>query len=220
MTLMECAMNSPLARYLRDFGAEAAPAEVHLDMPSHMEIVSDFPALESFVEEIDVEAERKQAYDEGYSAATESMTAQNAEAIAELQQKHDAELEAQKEQFEGGMADYLAKALPELSDRITSELVDAAARLMLPLIKEQVDRKAVDDLAEQLKPVLAKEILEQIRVSGPEHLCALLQEKLEEGGSTIEFSHSEGPDLRVEIGDTLLVTRLSVFAADLEKVLA
>jgi hypothetical protein len=220
MTLMECVMNSPLARYLRDFGAEAAPAEVLFETPSHVDIAPEFPALESFVEQVDLEAERQQAYDEGYSAATESMAAANAEALAELQQKHEAEIEAQREHFEGGLADYLAKALPELSIRISGELADAATRLLMPVIKQELEQKAVEELAEQLKPTLAKEVLEQIRVMGPDRLCDLLREKLEEAGNAIEFSPSEGPDLRVEIGDSLLVTRLSVFAADLERVLA
>jgi hypothetical protein len=220
MTLMECVMNSPLARYLRDFGAEAAPAEVLFETPSHVEITPDFPALESFVEKVDVEAERQQAYDEGYSAATESMTAAHAEAVAELQQKHEAEIEAQREQFEGGLADYLAKALPELSNQISAELADATTRLLMPVIKQELDRKAVEELAEQLKPMLAKEVLEQIRVTGPERLCDLLRVKLEEAGTAIEFIPSEAPDLRVEMGDSLLVTRLSSFAADLERIVA
>lgn len=213
-------MNSPLARYLRDFGAEAAPAEVLFETASHLEIASDFPALEPFVEQVDLEAERQQAFDEGHSSATETMTAQNAEALAELQQQHEAEMEAQREKFEGDLADYLAKALPELSDRVSAELADAALRLLLPLIGEQLDRAAVEELAVQLKPTLAKEVIEQIKVSGPERLCNILRAKLEETEIHIELAHSEGPDLRVEIGDTILVTRLAAFAADLERVLA
>ncbi|TDK35099.1 hypothetical protein E2F50_12580 [Rhizobium deserti] len=213
-------MNSPLAKYLRDFGAEAAPVEVLFETSSHVDMAPDFPALESFVEQIDLEAERQQAYDEGYSTATESLTAVHAEALAELQQTHEAEIEAQREQFEGGLADYLAKALPELANQISAELADATTRLLMPVIKQELDRKAVEELAEQLKPMLAKEVLEQIRVTGPERLCDLLREKLEEAGAAIEFNPSEAPDLRVEMGDSLLVTRLSAFAAELERVLA
>ncbi|RWX77017.1 hypothetical protein EPK99_15255 [Neorhizobium lilium] len=213
-------MNSPLARYLRDFGAESMPAAVHFEAPPLVEVESHFPAIEPFVEQVDLEAERRQAHDEGFKAASEQMTAEHAEALAELQQKHEAELEMQRQEFEGGIADYLAKALPELFDRLTSDLADATVRLLAPILKEQFDRQAVEELAEQLKPELAKEVLEQIKVSGPEHLCDLLRDKLEEAGSTIEFHPTEGTDLRVEMGDTLLVTRLSAFAADLERVLA
>jgi hypothetical protein len=36
----------------------------------------------------------------------------------------------------------------------------------------------------------------------------------------VSFVHTDDTDIRVEIGDSLLVTRLSAFAADLERVLA
>ena len=219
-TLMECVMNSPLARYLRDFGAEPVPAVVHVEAPMFFDAVSDVSALEEFVEQVDLEAERQQAYDEGFKAATEQMTAQNAEALAQLQQTHETEMEAHRLEFEGGVADYLAKALPELTERISTELADALVHLLAPLLKEELDRQAVDELAQQLKPELAREVLDQIRVFGPRHLCDLLRDKLEQAGEIIDFQPSESADLRVEMGDTLLVTRLSAFAAGLERVLA
>ena len=213
-------MNSPLARYLRDFGAEPVPAVVHVEVPLSFDTVSEFPALEQFVEQVDLQAERQQAYDEGFKAATEQLAAQNAEALAELQQQHATEMEAQRLEFEGGVADYLATALPELSARISTELADAVVHLLAPVLTEELDRQAVDELAAQLKPALAREVLDQIRVSGPRHLCDMLRDKLEEAGEIIDFQPSESADLRVEMGDTLLVTRLSAFAADLERVLA
>lgn len=215
-------MNSPLARYLRDFGAEKVltPAEVHFEAPSSSDAFDDFPAIEHVVEQVDVEAERQQAREEGARQATEELTAQHAEAIAELQQKHADELEAQRQEFEGGLADYLAKALPELTDRLAAELTEAALRLFAPIVKEELDRQALNELAATLRTELAKETLEQIQVSGPERLCDLLRDRLEEAGATIEFQHTEGADVRVEMGDSLLVTRLSAFTADLERVLA
>lgn len=213
-------MNSPLARYLRDFGAESTPADVHFEAPAPVAVMPDLPALDEVAEPVDLEAERRQAYDEGFTAATDQLTAEHAEALAELQKKHAEEMDAQRQAFEGGLADYLAQALPELSTRISSELVDATLRLLAPLLKQQADRQAVEELADELKQTLAKDVLEQIHVTGPEHLCDLLRDRLEEAGERVEFHHSEGSDLKVEIGDSLLVTRLSAFAADLEKVLA
>jgi hypothetical protein len=213
-------MNSSLARYLRDFGAESAPAAVHFEAPPPVEIEPDFPAVEHAVVQVDLEVERQIAYDEGFQAATEQLAADHAAALAELQEKHAADMEAQREEFEGGVADYLAKALPELTERVSAELAEAAIRLLAPILKSQMDREAVTELAEQMKPFLAKETLEQIQVHGPEHLCDLLREKLEDAAGAVECHLSDGPDVRVELGDTLLVTRLSAFAADLERVLA
>lgn len=213
-------MNSPLARYLRDFGAESTPAAVHVEAPAPLQIETDFPAFEEVVVTVDIDAERRQAYDDGFKAATEQMAADHAQAIEHLEQKHSAELEAQRQEFEGGVADYLAKALPELTERISGELADAAVNLLAPILKDELARQAVSELADQMKPFLARETLEQIRVSGPENLCDLLRERLEEVDGAVEFVTSEEADLRVELGDTLLVTRLSAFTADLERVLA
>jgi hypothetical protein len=184
-----------------------------------MPLVLDLPALAAPVETVDVEAERQDAYNEGHRAATEALTAQHADELAALKDQHAAEMEAQREQLEGGIADYLAKALPELAQRVSTELADAAAGIFLPLIKEQVARRAMSDLADEMKPMLAKGILGQMKVSGPDHLCDLLRTQLGEAGDDVEFAHADMADLRVEIGDSLLVTRLSVFAEDVEKVL-
>lgn len=218
-------MNSPLSRYLRDFAAESAPvATMPLDVSLPLHLPSEMPALDMFEAHVDLEAERQQAhdlaYDEGRQAAEAAMAAKHAEELAALQEKHAAEMETQRQQFEGGVADYLAKALPELADRVAAELADSAARLFLPMLRNQAERSTVEDLATQLKQALSKEIVEQIRVTGPAHLCDLLRDQLQERGDAIEFTPSDSGDVRVEIGDSLLVTRLSAFSAELEKVLA
>lgn len=220
-------MSSPLARYLRDFGAEAAPAQMHLNIPVFAEEPAEPAAMLTFDEPVDLEAERQAvhdlAYNEGHQAATEALTTQHAEELANLKEQHEAELAAQKDQFEGGLADYLAKALPELSERISQELSEAAARLFIPLLREKADQAAVEELAAQLRSALAVEIREQVKISGPAHLCDMLRDQLGEQGVEFIFEPSDAPnvyDLRVEIGDSLLVTRLSAFAADLERVLA
>eukprot|EP00913_Durusdinium_trenchii_P026937 g25272.t1 len=191
-------------QYLRDFSAEAAPAEVHFDASPDVPLVSDFPMIEAFEPQIDMEAERRQAYEEGHKAAVDSLTAQHAEAIAALQEKNAAELDAQRQQFEGGIADYLAKALPDMSTRVAGELLDAAARLFAPILKTEAERQAVDDLAQRIRSALAREIIEQIKVTGPERLCLLLRDQLQEQGEVLEFNHFEGTDVRVEIGESLL----------------
>jgi restriction endonuclease Mrr len=180
------------------------------------------PALESFAQtaEVDLEAERREAYDEGHQAATEAMMAQHAEALEAMKEQHAKDIEQQRLQFEDGLADYLSKALPDLALRVSTELSEATVRVLSPLVKEQVMRGAVHELVEELKPTLAKEILEQVTVFGPAYLCDLLKSQLEERGDGVSFVHTEDTDIRVEIGDSLLVTRLSAFAADLERVLA
>lgn len=215
-------MNSPLARYLRDFGAEAALLAAPIETPSHFASPAEMPALESFAQtvEVDLEAERREAYDEGHLAATQSLTAKHAEDLEALKEQHAQEIEQQRLQFEDGLADYLSKALPDLASRLSAELSEATARVLSPLLKEQVMRGAINELVEELKPTLAKEILEQITVFGPVHLCDLLKAQLEEKGDAVSFVHTDDTDIRVEIGDSLLVTRLSAFAADLERVLA
>src|SRR5262245_29104799 len=89
-------MNAMIAKYLKDF---STPAPVELTGGGILESLSgssfedlDFP--EEPVVQVDIEAERRSAYEEGFQAATAALESQHAEEIIALREAHVAELEA------------------------------------------------------------------------------------------------------------------------------
>lgn len=213
-------MSSPLARYLRDFAAEAAPpAELAQVIPT---LAFDLPEpvfAEPEPEPINPEDIRREAHEGGRREATETLEAKHAEEIEALKAAHATELEAERQRIEADHAASLAAILADIPQRISEQLSEASVRLFAPLLRSQAERQAMDEMAKRLVPVLASEVGEQIRVIGPVRLCDMLRDRLDGAARDVQFEPSDDADLRVEIGDTLMVSRLAEFAADLEKVL-
>jgi len=205
-----------LSRYLKDFSAEPVPPPHAADMA----FAEQAEFIESPVEPpVDVEAERRAAYAEGHEAAT-----------LELSQKHQAELEAMAESFRAEMdalrtsyeeqaAEKIAADMTRIATTLGQAISSETAAVLAPIMTETLTAKAVADLADLVRAAILDGGAGPISVSGPRHLFEILLKRLGDDGASLRHVEAQDIDLTVTIGESVLVTRMSAWAASLKEIL-
>ncbi|MBW8283174.1 MAG: GTPase [Rhizobium sp.] len=217
-------MSMPLAHYLKDFSAPSGT-------PSGV-IGGDFASLddagfdtgfsgisEPEPEPIDLEAERREAYAQGHEAATAELGERHAAELQALRTAHDEAMAALEARLMGEAARRLAEGLERTTAEIALAISEHAAEALSPFLSREVAAKAVADLAELLRSAIVDGEAGTITVKGPRALFELLLAHLPEQQGRLRHVEDEDLDLSVEIEGTVLVTRISAFAASLKKVL-
>lgn len=149
---------------------------------------------------------------------------------ARLREEHSAEISAlhgrhagemaeamQKLGFEAGAA--MAASLAAAEDRILKLATDSVARLLGPILAEDVARRSVESLAQAIRESLADRDAIRIRVRGPRPLFDGLAAALGERAADAQFEEQPGVDLSVSVGDMLYETRLGEWSAGLAEAL-
>lgn len=215
-------MSMPLAHYLKDFSAPSGT-------PSGV-IGNDFASLDDTgfdsefsatpePEPIDLEAERREAYAQGHEAATAELGARHAAELLALRAAHDEALAALEARLMGETARRLAEALERTSADIALAVSEHAAEALSPFLSQEVAAKAVADLAALLRAAITDGEAGTITLKGPRALFDLLLAHLPEAQAGLRHVEDDDLDLSAEIEGTVLVTRISAFAASLKKVL-
>jgi hypothetical protein len=211
-------MSAALAHYLKDFSAavQSAPPPEYAFSDSDF----DMPALPEPDDIVDLAAEKQQSYDEGHAAAAQALEAAHADALEVLAAAHRDEIEALRVRYQVEIAERLTAAIREMTARIADTVVDATAQALVPILSEETARTAVAELGSLIRAQIAEGHAGKVKVRGPRDLFDLLSAGLDEHTDCLEFEASDDIDLTAELGDTVLLTRLSVFAESLERVMA
>lgn len=217
-------MSMPLAHYLKDFSAPSGT-------PSGV-LGGDFASLddsgfdmglsgisEPGPEPIDVEAERREAYAQGHEAATAELGETHAAELLALRTAHDEEMAALEARLMGETAKRLAGGLDRTMAEIALAISEHAAEALSPFLSQELAAKAVADLAALLRAAIADGEAGTVTVKGPRALFDLLLTHLPEQQGRLRHVEDQDLDLSAEIDGTVLVTRISAFAASLKKVL-
>ena len=212
-------MTASIARYLRDFGEPqpAAPPTLGEDFGAGFpDEIASFPAV--LEEPVDIEAERAEAYAKGHEAASEELQRQWAEEREQLLATHATELLALREELEVQAAAAIETRLREIAGATAEAVGSQTARMLAPLLDEALAGKAVAELAELVRAAALEGEVGTLTVRGPAGLYEKLKSAL---GEAIPLRHVEAPDLDItlDIGETVLVTRMSAWASSLKKVL-
>lgn len=210
-------MSIMLSRYLKDFG-EPSPSAPIIDVDDFAaETASAFADLPQ-EPEIDVEAERREAYSEGFAAATVELTEKyegEAQAAAEA---HVRELEELKLRYEIEAAAVIASRIRDMAEEIATLVSEVTAAAITPIMTEALAKKATENLAVLLREAILDGAVAPIVVRGPAKLFDILKDELAEHAALVRHHEADDIDLAAEIGETVLVTRISAWAASLKKV--
>ena len=210
----------PVAPFLSEFGG-AAPAR--RDAPfapfgSEAGAAGKSARAGSMVDR--VEAARASGFASGEAAATAALEA----TVAGLGEQHALELAAAREAWVRGEADNLAHQLAAGLRDLETRIADATARVLAPLLRAEVVRQAITDLNSELARLLANAADVSLSISGPEDLLQALRVQLADqlAGKTVsvDYRQSEEPDVRIVAGQTVLETRLGVWAAKIGEAFA
>jgi len=207
-----------LSRYLKDFSAEQAPISDISDMV--FAGPTEFP--ESTAEPpIDVEAERRAAYAEGHDAATQELSQKHQAELDAMSESLRAEADALRARYEVQAAERIAADMTRIATMLGQAISAEAAAVLAPIMTETLTTKAVADLADLVRAAILDGSAGPISVSGPRHLFEALQANLGEEAALLRHVEAQDVDLdlTVTIGESVLVTRMSAWAASLKEIL-
>lgn len=212
-------MSRTLSRYLKDFGAEPAPAAAILpSMP--FEDTMDYAEMAEAPVLVDVAAERREAYAEGHEAATLSLTEAHQAELEAVRAAYQAELEALKEKFETQSIARIASDLQHIATTIGLSVSSEAAKALSPIMTEALTTNAIDELATLVSASILDGATGPITVSGRRIMFDRLAAKADPDGRLLVLVEADDIDLSVTIDDSVLVTRMSAWADSLREVLS
>ncbi|MCX8996117.1 hypothetical protein NOF55_17155 [Rhizobiaceae bacterium BDR2-2] len=208
-------MSAMIARYLKDFGSPVAEPLPSDEMPFGFPAVAGPEPEES----VDAEAELRETLAREHEAAMAELSERHAAEMAALAESHAKEMADVRERCETDLVAMIASRITEMTGTIAHAVTEAAAQALVPVLSEAVAREAVKDFADMLKGAIEEGEVARIRLRGPETAFRRLSDLMGEKAELLDFEESAEMDLTAEIGTAVLVTRLSAFAAGLEKVM-
>ncbi|MBL8791153.1 MAG: hypothetical protein JNM45_11680 [Rhizobiales bacterium] len=110
-------------------------------------------------------------------------------------------------------------SISEQAARLRSNLVNAVAGAVEPLLKEVIEKKAIDDFCDVMEKAASRSIFENSIISVPARLHAALQEELQKRGLKLEAKESGEEEISVAMGDTHIETRIGSVVEELNGVL-
>ena len=218
---MAAAMNAMLTKYLKDFSVPQSTALVETELLTSL---ANAPLAEmSFVPEpepaIDIEAERKEAFEDGYAQAHSECEERLAGDLASIVEAHAQEIREIEERHESEVMRVIHARFFDMTVAISQSVADQTLQALLPVIDADVARRSVVALADAVRKAMAEEKAADVLVRGPARLYEMLRPKLDERGIACRHVEAETIDILVEINETVLTTRLSVWAQSLAEVM-
>jgi hypothetical protein len=210
-------MSASLARYLKDFSAP--PPVVQPESSFGLAAMSDFEFDAPVVPEIDLEEERRAAFEEGRAAMRIQLEAAHAEEIAALQDARRESEARMTQMFETEIAVRIANSITEVEASLTNALSAHVFNALLPLIDEQMAARAAEALVKTVHSIFQDEEGIELVLRGPQSLAGPVGDKLAEAGYKFRHIETDEMDLTVEHGDTVLMTRLSAWAESVGEIL-
>lgn len=152
-------------------------------------------------------------------SVTESLTAEHETALTALREAHAAEI-AEIERRHGEEAGARIEAgLGEIEARVSETVTGTVARILGPIVSEEVLKRSIDELAKAIGEALEDADAVTIRVSGPSSLFSALAEKLVGKSKHLRHRETDGIDLTVDVNGSLIETRLTEWQAIVNEVL-
>lgn len=203
-----------IARHLRDFDA---PDESLDERPHSPPEIIALGAVEP-VAELDIAAERAAAREEGRQAGLEEARAAGDAALHLRDEEHSRALAELSARLEGEIAGKFAARFEALTIGLGREIGGQVADVLAPLVGEAVSSRMVAEFASVLSQTIAEGAA--VTVSGPQALLDRLAASPALAGVEISRVVIDDADLSVEIGPTLVATRLAAWANGLREALS
>ncbi|MBX5214527.1 MULTISPECIES: hypothetical protein [unclassified Rhizobium] len=208
-------MSISLSRYLQDFG-EPKPSGPIIDIDDLAGDVFPEPPSEP---PVDLEAERRDAYAQGHAAATADLAEKYESEARALAEAHARALEELKIRYEVEAAAVIASRVRDIAEEVAQLVSAGAATAIAPVVTDALAAKAAESLAALLREAILEGAAGPIVVRGPTSLFDILKAELGEHAAAVRHIEADDVDLAVEIGESVIVTRMSAWAASLKKVL-
>lgn len=214
-------MNAMLTKYLKDFSVPETTALVETNILSSLagSPLDDSVFLPDPEPEIDLEAERAAAREEGRAEAIAECEERFAGELAAIAEEHAEEMMALVERHESEIMSVIHARFFDMTLAISQSVADQTLGVLLPVLDADVARRSVAALAHAVEAAFAEEKAAEVLVRGPTRLFEMLKPRLDEANVPCRHVEAETVDIYVEVNETVLTTRLSVWAQSLAEVM-
>ncbi|MDB5525944.1 MAG: hypothetical protein JWM58_3707 [Rhizobium sp.] len=213
-------MNAMLTKYLKDFSAPQPAGPVGSDFLNSLPgaPLADLNFAVEPEPQVDIEAERQEAHEQGYREAAELYEGRHAEEIETLREMHALQLRELADTHESETIWMIHTRFHEMTLAISQTIAEQTLQVLLPVFEEEFCRRSIAHLAELVRTALSEAEVATVVIRGPERLYIRLKPLLEMDGVQTRFIESISPDISVEINDAVLVTRLASWTQALSEV--
>lgn len=197
-------MSFAFAQHLEDFGQPngLAPVPMFDTSPSNSMAVQNEP-------NIDVEAVKSKAYQDGYNAAMAEMQQQHSAAEEALRAENSQEIAALEARLGEHMAQQIAQTARTQIDENCEKISQQVGQILSQVVSNELVVQSVRQLQDLIRAAFADDEAAQIRIEGPQVLVEKLQNSFGEEFAKIEVTTTENTELSVELDQTLIETRLT-----------
>jgi hypothetical protein len=152
----------------------------------------------------------------GKALARLMFDSQLAEEVAKLQ----AELASERDRWMHDEAVKFGNAMQAALGAIEQNIASATARILQPFLSKTLQTQAVAELQEMLQALLNKGSELRVDIFGPPDLVRALVAGLQCKDAVVTSHEGSQCDLRVELGQTVLETRLAAWFGKIEEAMA
>lgn len=197
-------MSFAFAQHLEDFGQPKGFASVSMfdTSPSDSMDIKSEP-------EIDVDAIKSMAYQDGYNAAIAELQQQNQAAEDALRAAQAQEIVAIEAKLGEAMAQTIALNARHQIDENCQTISQEVGQILSHVVSHELVNQSVQQLQELIRAAFTDDEAAQIRIEGPQVLVDKMQDAFGEEFVKIDVNTNENTELSVEIDETLMVTKLN-----------
>lgn len=196
--------------YLRDFsrGESAGMGAVHAAAFERMGQASAMPEA-IFEEVVDTQGQIDDAYRRGRDDQSEESAAQHAAAMEAERERHAADIEALRVEYQEAQAQAIERLFTELRQDVSRAVCDEVAGALVPFLDGELRERAIGRLADLIIGAIGEREVAPVTVSGPRALFEALVSAAGDGAPEWQFKESDAIDLTVDVEGTVFATRLA-----------
>lgn len=157
---------------------------------------------------------------EAEAALRATLGAEHEAELEALRQRHAEEIAALQEKLGGQAGEAIAARFTQMEGHIGDLATSVTARILSVTLSEDLQRRAVEELARVVAGAMGDREAVKVRVSGAPLLFEALQAAMGEKAEHLQFFEASGFDLTVAIDESLFETRLSEWSDALGEVLS
>lgn len=135
--------------------------------------------------------------------------------IATLVEQHDRELEALRAEYGELAAERIRAGLAAIEQQLLDGIGAQVARILEPVLASQARERSVAAFTDALRDMLADSDAVSVRVEGPPGLLERVEAALGIADTRLEFKAAQTTDLRAQVTDSVIMTRLGEWADEL-----
>ncbi|MFC6489965.1 hypothetical protein, partial [Nitratireductor sp. GCM10026969] len=157
---------------------------------------------------------------EAEAALAQRLEKEFEEKLAAERRHHAEELQETVRRLGEEAGEAISRNFEEMKQEVISRTCASAARVLGAVLTEDLQSRAVDELARIVEDALAEQDSVRVRVSGTTFLCDALRARLGPQAASVDFSEGTGFDLTARIDESLFETRLAEWSGTLAEVLS